>query len=186
MRIAFAGTQSVGKTTLIEDLLQKYPSYRAHDEPIRAVAQLTGEAPPSVPTMAAEERLIRFALERMHEEPAGSCVFYDRSPIDAYAHAILSMESGGDVTPSFLASMRPLVIQSLQCCDLMVFVPMVPTVGDVHDGFRYLDGISRARVDAILSDLLESPSGVAVAAGLPVIRVTGSRNVRVAQVSAIM
>ena len=63
MRIAFAGTQSVGKTTLIEDLLEEHPSYRAHDEPIRAVAKLTGEPPPSVPTMAAEERLIRFALD---------------------------------------------------------------------------------------------------------------------------
>ena len=186
MRIAFAGTQSVGKTTLIEDLLRAYPSYRAHDEPIRAVANLTGEPPPAVPTMAAEERLIRFALDRMNEEPPGACVLFDRSPVDAYAHAILSMETGGDVTASFLASMRPLVIQSLKCCDVMVYVPMAPNVGDVHDGFRYLDATSRARVDSILSDVLESPSGVAAAAGVPVIRVHGARDARVDQLSAIM
>ena len=57
MRLVFAGTQSVGKTTLVEDLERSLDGYRIEEEPIRAVARLTGEPPPTVPTRAAEARL---------------------------------------------------------------------------------------------------------------------------------
>ena len=182
MRIAFAGSQSVGKTTLIEDLLEALPEYRAHDEPIRSVARLTGNPPPSIPTMEAEQRLIEFACQRMLAEPHGAKVFYDRSPIDAYAHAILSMEMGGDVVPTFLAEMMPMVVRSLEACELLVFVPIELHVVDEHDGFRYLDESARHRFETILADLLESPHGPAASARVPVMRVRGDRSQRVQQV----
>ncbi len=182
MRIAFAGSQSVGKTTLIEDLLEILPEYRSYDEPIRSVASLTGEPPPSMPTMAAEQRLIEFASERMRGESKGARVLYDRSPIDAYAHAVLSLEMGGDVRPDFLAEMMPLVIESLKSCEYLVFVPIESRVDDVADGFRYLDKSGRSRFEWILEDLLESPYGPAALARVPVVRVRGDRSERAKQV----
>jgi len=182
MRIAFAGSQSVGKTTLIEDLLEVLPDYRSYDEPIRSVAALTGKAPPSIPTMAAERTLIEFASERMRNEPKGAKVLYDRSPIDAYAHAILSMEMGGDVDPAFLMDMMPIVVESLEMCERVVFVPIEPHVGDVADGFRYLDDAGRIRFERILAELLHSPYGPAALARVPVSQVRGNRQHRVEQV----
>ena len=52
MRVVFAGTQSVGKTTLVEDLTARIVGARTEEEPIRAVARATGEPPPPVPTSA--------------------------------------------------------------------------------------------------------------------------------------
>ena len=182
MRIAFAGSQSVGKTTLIGDLLEVLPDYRAHDEPIRAIAKATGAAPPVVPTMDAERKIIEFACTRMLAEPIDGRVLYDRSPIDAYAHAILSMEMGGDVVPGFLKKMMPLVVQSLQACDLVVLVPIESHVDDEADGFRYLDGLGRRRFEAIMTDLLVSPCGPAAKAGVAVASVRGDRRSRVEQV----
>ena len=65
MRIVFAGTQSVGKTTLIEDLRAACPAYRIEEEPIRAVARITGQPPPSIPTRAAERTLVEHGRSRL-------------------------------------------------------------------------------------------------------------------------
>ena len=120
--------------------------------------------------------------EQVLAEPADGDVLYDRSPIDAYAHAILSMETGGDVVPGFLAEMLPLVVRSLQACDCLVLVPIEDHVVDEDDGFRYLDGQGRMRFESIMVDLLESPCGPAARAGVAVARVRGDRRCRVDQV----
>jgi predicted ATPase len=182
MRLVFAGTQSVGKTTLVHDLAAAWPTARVEEEPIRAVARLTGEPPPAVPTKAAERRLIDYGLGRLREvaaAPATGPVLFDRSPLDAYAHAILSMETGGEVDPPFLAEMRPLVAEALSFAHLIVLVPMEAGVGNEADGFRYLDDSNRRRVDAILHDLLRPESGLCTR---PVVVARGDRPTRVAQI----
>jgi len=183
MRLVFAGTQSVGKTTLVHDLAAAWPHARIEEEPIRAVARLTGEPPPAVPTRAAERRLIDYGLGRLRaaaERPnPGEVVLFDRSPLDAYAHAILSMETGGEVDPAFLAEVRPQVVEALSFAHLVVLVPMEPDVGNEADGFRYLDESNRRRVDAILHDLLRPASGLCPR---PVIVVRGDRRGRVGHI----
>ena len=94
MRVVFAGTQSVGKTTLVEDLTARIVGARTEEEPIRAVARATGEPPPPVPTVEAERRIIEHGLARLRAAGPDEVVLFDRSPIDAYAHAVLPMEVG--------------------------------------------------------------------------------------------
>ena len=183
MRLVFAGTQSVGKTTLVHDLAAAWPNARIEEEPIRAVARMTGEPPPAVPTRAAERRLIDYGLGRLRDAAAssraGEVVLFDRSPLDAYAHAILSMETGGEVDPPFLAEMRPRVVEALSLAHLVVLVPLESGVGNEADGFRYLDESNRRRVDAILADLLHPAVGLCPR---PVLVVRGARADRVAQI----
>ena len=183
MRIVFAGTQSVGKTTLVEDLHAACPVFRVEEEPIRAVARATGEPPPAIPTRRAERRLVAYGLERLAATRPGDHVLFDRSPLDAFAHAILSMEIGGEIDPAFLTELRPRVREALANADLVVFVPLEDNVGNRNDGFRYLDESNRRRVDGILKDLL-LPSGRLVLA--PVITVRGDRSTRVDQVRRSM
>jgi nicotinamide riboside kinase len=183
MRIVFAGTQSVGKTTLVEDLHAAFPEFRVEEEPIRAVARATGELPPAIPTRRAERRLVDYGLERLAATKPGDHVLFDRSPLDAFAHAILSMEIGGEINPAFLAKLRPKVQTALSSADLVVFVPIEKGIGNQADGFRYLDESNRRRVDQILNDLL-LPSGHLVEA--PVMTVRGDRPTRVEQVRKFM
>ena len=183
MRIVFAGTQSVGKTTLIEDLQAACPEYRIEEEPIRAVARRTGQPPPSIPTRAAERALVAHGRSRLLATAPGDRVFFDRSPLDAHAHSILSMEIGGEIDPAFLAEIEPRVIEALGHADLVVFVPIERDVGNQPDGFRYLDASNRRRVHSILEDLLLPDRGITRA---PVVRVRGDRATRVRQVRRAM
>lgn len=155
MRIALAGTQSTGKTTLAEAISRRIVCSRVEEEPIRAVARATGEPPPAVPTEAAERRLIAYGTARIEAAPEGRTTIFDRSPLDAYAHAILSAEIGGPVGRTFLAEMRPRVAAPLDLLDLVVFVPLDPALANEEDGFRYLDPAGRRRVDEIIRDLLD-------------------------------
>ena len=183
MRIVFAGTQSVGKTTLVEDLHEACPEFRIEEEPIRAVARATGEPPPAVPTREAERRLVEYGLKRLASTHPSDHVLFDRSPLDAHAHAVLSMEIGGEIDPEFLAELQPKVRAALSHADLVVFVPLENGVGNQNDGFRYLDESNRRRVDRILADLLMPSTGLVAA---PVITVRGDRSTRVDQVRRSM
>lgn len=179
VRIVLAGTQSVGKTTLAGDLAEAWPRARIEEEPIRAVARETGEAPPAVPTLAAERRIIEYGLGRLRSASTEETVIFDRSPLDAYAHAILSMEIGGPIDPPGLAELRPPVIEAMNLADLVVLVPLEFGIGNEEDGFRYLDESNRRRVDRILADLLRPESGVRRG---PVAIARGDRPTRVEQV----
>lgn len=183
MRIVFAGTQSVGKTTLIEDLHAACPGYRIEEEPIRAVARMTGQPPPTIPTRAAERTLVDHGRSRLLATAPGDRVLFDRSPLDAHAHSILSMEIGGEIDPAFLAEIEPRVIEALGHADLIVFVPIERDIGNQPDGFRYLDASNRRRVHSILEDLLLPDRGITRA---PVVRVRGDRATRVDQVRRAM
>ena len=179
MRIVFAGTQSVGKTTMIGDLATAWPTAMIEEEPIRAVARLTGETPPTVPTVEAERRLIDHGLGRLRAADGDETILFDRSPLDAYAHAVLSMEIGGPISLADLVGLRPLVIEAMSLADLVVLVPIDPAVGDEADGFRYLDASNRRRVDRILAELLRPEAGFRSG---PVAITRGDRASRVAQV----
>ena len=179
MRLVFAGTQSVGKTTLVGDLASAWPGARIEEEPIRAVARATGEPPPAVPTVEAERRIIEYGLGRLRAAVDGDLVLFDRSPLDAYAHAVLSMEIGGPITPRDLQSLKPAVVEAMSIADLVILVPIDPAVDDEADGFRYLDAANRRRVDRILAELLRPDSGLRRG---PVAVVRGDRPTRVAQV----
>ena len=178
MRLVFAGTQSVGKTTLIDDLAATWPAARVEEEPIRAVARATGEPPPAVPTVEAERRIIDHGLARLRAAGDRELVLFDRSPLDAYAHAVLSMEIGGPITPADLQSLRPAVIEAMTIADLVILVPIESRVDDEADGFRYLDAANRRRVDHILAELLRPEAGLRSG---PVAVVRGDRATRVAR-----
>ena len=179
MRVVFAGTQSVGKTTLVEDLTARIVGARTEEEPIRAVARATGEPPPPVPTVEAERRIIEHGLARLRAAGPDEVVLFDRSPIDAYAHAVLSMEVGGPISPTDLAALRPPVIEATALADLVVLVPLGPDLDDEADGFRYLDAARRRRVDLILAELLRPEAGIRRG---PVAVARGDRPTRVEQV----
>ena len=179
MRIALAGTQSTGKTTLAAALAERLDDAQVEEEPIRAVARATGQPPPKIPTEAAEERLIDYGTARIDAASAGRTTIFDRSPLDAYAHAILSAEMGGPVGVEFLGRMRPRVSAALDRLDVVVFVPLDPTLVNEADGFRYLDDASRRRVDRILADLLDPFRPITRS---PVLVVRGGVQERVARV----
>lgn len=169
----------MGKTTLAGDLAEAWPHGRIEEEPIRAVARETGEAPPAVPTIAAERRIIEYGLARLRAATMEETVIFDRSPLDAYAHAILSMEIGGPIDPVGLAALRTPVIEAMTLADLVVLVPLASGIGNEEDGFRYLDESNRRRVDRILAGLLRPEAGLRRG---PVVIARGDRRTRVRQV----
>ena len=115
-------------------------------------------------------------LDRLRAARPDETVVFDRSPLDAYAHAVLSHEIGGPIGAADLTDLRPLVSEAMAMADLVVLVPLEPGVGNEADGFRYLDDVDRRRVDSILHDLLRPERGLRKG---PVARVVGDRAARV-------
>ena len=115
-------------------------------------------------------------LARLRAARPEETVVFDRSPLDAYAHAILSHEIGGPIGRNDLVDLRPWVVEAMAMAELVVLVPLEPGVGNEADGFRYLDDGDRRRVDTILHDLLRPETGLRQG---PVARIVGDRDARV-------
>src|SRR5687768_741349 len=84
MRVAFAGTHRVGKTTLLEAVAARLPGYVALEEPYRILEE-TGHEFSDPPTVEDFERQLHESIAMMAEAPARA--LFDRSPLDFVAYA---------------------------------------------------------------------------------------------------
>ncbi|HEY0853445.1 MAG TPA: AAA family ATPase [Devosia sp.] len=123
MRIAVTGTHGSGKTTLVEDFLERHPGYEHEQEPYLALAQ-TGIAfadGASLPDL--EEQLTQsVALVLSHaDEPD---VIFDRCPLDYVGYLeVVAEREGTEWEPS--GKLLGRIEKALASLDLIVFVPLL-------------------------------------------------------------
>jgi predicted ATPase len=115
MRIAFSGTHQVGKTTLLEAVAARSPSYRAIEEPYRLLED-EGYELSDPPTREDFERQLRRSIEAVAEAPRDALL--DRCPLDfaAYLRA-----TDGDFE---LDDWRAELAEAMESLDLIVVVPL--------------------------------------------------------------
>lgn len=190
MRIAVSGTHSVGKSTLVADLLAALPGYRHEEEPYR---MLRGQYPIKFgkeSTKYCNGVQAYYSISRvLSYRSAGENVVFDRAPVDYIAYSQYTAHFGEtDLDEGFVASLVEPVRESLANLDLIVFVP-ISKHHPMHleaDGIRPVDPTYRVHVDKDFKAIYrEGAFGVfgGERRGLPrVLEVQGSREERVAQV----
>jgi predicted ATPase len=194
MRIAVSGTHSVGKSTLVADLLAALPGYRHEEEPYRA---LRGQYPIKFgkeSTRYCNGLQTYYSISRaLSYRSSADCVVFDRAPVDYIAYSQYTAHYGEtDLDKGFVASLVEPVRDSLVNLDLIVFVP-ISKHHPMHleaDGIRPIDPTYRVHVDKDFKAIYrEGAFGLLDARrkGNPrVLEVQGSREERVAQVLAEM
>jgi len=191
MRIAVSGTHSVGKSTLVWDLIKAFPGYVREEEPYRALCKIYPIKFGQDSTRYCNGLQVYYALGRAQTYPKKARVIYDRCPVDFIPYSMYTARKGKtDIDRAFVKSLVEPVRQSLRSLDLIVFVP-ISTRHPIHlenDGIRPLDKEYRSEVDrdfkrvyrTALYDLFKEP-------GAPrVVEITGSREDRVAQLRRIV
>ena len=195
MLIAVSGAQSVGKSTLVADLAaaflarqdeQNYTgACRVEGEPFRALKDSLGLVS-GAQLMSPEDEL---ALIEYHSQRLTACcesstreavVVFDRCGVDALAHSIVAQAAGNAAfTSAWVARIEAACLDALTRIDLLVVVPVEDRVPLVSDGVRSTDRPYQLAVDAAIG---EWSSSHCTAAGVELMRCTGARDERVAQV----
>jgi predicted ATPase len=191
MRIAVSGSHSLGKSTLVDDWVARYPEFTREEEPYRALG-LYG--PYQILFRDESTRLhngiqLYYSLSRVHRYAAQSDdVIFDRAPVDYLAYSQYTADAGStDIDDAFVMSMVQAVIESLDRLDIIAFVPKSDEwpVEMEADGIRPTDYAYRDAVDAVFTQIYrEGRYGVISGERHPlVVELVGSRPDRLDQLA---
>ena len=159
MRIAISGSQSLGKSTVVNQWMERYPNYRREEEPYRALS-LYG--PYTIAFREASTRLqnglqLYYNIGRVQRYClATDNVIFDRAPVDYLAYSMYTAAQGlSDIDDGFVESMVPAVRESLDRLDLLAFVPKSEQwpVAMEDDGIRPVDHAYRDDVDLFFKQI---------------------------------
>ncbi len=197
MRIAVSGTHSVGKSTLVHDLIGALPGYFREEEPYRALREQYPIKFGKESTKYCNGVQVFYNITRVmtYRSPEDRVVF-DRCPVDYIAYSLYTAHHREtDLDEAFVKSLVEPVRQSLRSLDLIVFVP-VSKHHPMHleaDGIRPVDPSYRTQVDHHFKAIYrENAFGLfdeasrAKGAGPRLIEVQGSREERIQQVRDAM
>ena len=141
MRVAISGTHGVGKSTLIEEFLQKHPEFVHEPEPYTVLVEDLGEEFAAEPCVEDFRRQLDFNIERLIQHAASDNVIYERCPVDflAYIHAL---------DPQIAEALMESVSEAMQHLDLIVYLPLEATT----DEFPKLQRAVDRRLSSILRE----------------------------------
>ena len=191
MRIAVSGSHSLGKSTLVDDWVARYPQFTREEEPYRAL----GLYGPYQILFRDESTTLHngiqlyYSLSRVHRYAAqADDVIFDRAPVDYLAYSQYTADAGStDIDDAFVMSMVAAVIESLDRLDIIAFVPKSDEwpVEMEADGIRPTDYAYRDAVDAVFKQIYrEGRYGVISGERHPlVVELVGSREDRLDQLA---
>lgn len=159
MRIAISGSHSLGKSTIVNDWVAKFPQYQREEEPYRA---LSLDGPYEILFRDESTKLhngiqLYYNIGRVNQYArSNSDVIFDRSPVDYIAYSqYTANQNSTDIDSAFVESMVPAVKESLEHLDILAFVPKSDQwpVEMEDDGIRPVDTNYRDDVDTIFKQI---------------------------------
>ena len=152
MRIAISGTACQGKTTLVKDFLDLWPSYTTPEKTYRSVLQENNLSHSSKTNKETQRKILDFMIEEQQKYRSSDNVIFDRCPLDNLVYSMWACEqNNSDIDEEFVSSCIPLVRESFRNLDIIFFIPItkVAAVETVEDGIRDTDQKIIEEVDHI-------------------------------------
>ena len=139
MRIAISGTACQGKTTLVKDFLDQWPSYKTPTKTYRDIIRDNNLEHSSKTNKDTQRKILDFMIEEQQKYRSNDNVIFDRCPLDNLVYSMWACEQpDSDIDEDFVKSCMPLVRESFRNLDIIFFVPItkVAPIGIVEDGIR--------------------------------------------------
>ncbi|HEX7190995.1 MAG TPA: AAA family ATPase [Thermoanaerobaculia bacterium] len=177
MRIAVSGTHCSGKTTLVEDFLQRHPEYVHEPEPYEWLAEAQGAAFSAEPCAADVWQQLELSVERLSTHAPGSKVIAERSPLDFLAYLEALLHLGREDTSRMLDEARVLVRRGLTSLDLVVVLPL-----NDEDGIETPESEDpelRQSMNVSLLEVIENEWNCLSSGHVRLAEITGTRQQRV-------
>lgn len=150
MRIAVSGTHCSGKTTLVEDFLERHPEYTHEPEPYE-LAEAQGAGFSAELTAADVWQQLEISVERLSAYAPGSNVIAERCPIDflAYLEALNVLRR--EDTSRMLNAARECMSRGMASIDLLIVLPLTDEIEAPEDE----DPKLRAAMNRSLLEIVE-------------------------------
>ena len=152
MRIAISGTACQGKTTLIKDFLDQWPSYKTPKKTYRDIIKENNLDHSSKTNKKTQWDILNFMIEEQQKYRTGQNVIFDRCPLDNLVYSIWAeQQPDNDIDEKFVSKCIPLVRESFRNLDIIFFTPItkVSPVAIEEDDLRDTDAEIIESIDNI-------------------------------------
>lgn len=157
-KIAVSGTANQGKTTLISDILQTWPSFIQPDKTYRDVIKEKGLVINKLGTKESQKAILDFMVEQVTNNYGNKTVLFDRCPWDNLIYSLWLYETGkSDIDEAFIKYSIDQVKESCRYLDLILFIPMTKhhVVPIVPDGKREVDPVYIEEIDHLFKAVFQ-------------------------------
>jgi len=152
MRIAISGTACQGKTTLIRDFLDQWPSYTTPEKTYRDIIKENNLDHSSKTNKKTQKNILDFMIKEQKKYRNSDNVIFDRCPLDNLIYSMWATEQSElDIDNKFVKKCIPLVRESFRNLDIIFFTPItkVAPVQLEEDDLRDSDPKITEEIDCI-------------------------------------
>jgi hypothetical protein len=125
MRIAISGSACQGKSTLINDIIKKWPMYKRSEESYRKVIREENIPLNEEVTEEGQWRILNCLIDDIQKTSKDDYILFDRCPLDNLVHSLWA--NGKDstkVSDEFIKKCIPLVQETMHAIDIIFFTPI--------------------------------------------------------------
>lgn len=156
MRLAISGTANQGKSTLIQDFLVEWPSYKTESTNYRTLLKEEKLPHSKLATKDSQWKILNLMVDELQKYSKKDKVIFDRCPIDNLVYSMWCMEKNtGDIDKEFIDKCIPIVRESMRHLDIIFFTPITkaaPVKLQLKDT-REVDEVYIKEIDAIFKAL---------------------------------
>lgn len=157
MKVAVVGSQNVGKSTLIDDIVEAMPKFTKPTWTYRdAIKEAGVEDSINRKTNITSQKIIFDALAS-EVQHAGPYTILDRCVMDAVAYTMWPGWYGTeetDITEQAVQNMTKTAEEIMELYDLIVYIPVDESIEFEPDNFRDVDPDYRLQMSALFEQLL--------------------------------
>lgn len=157
MKIAIIGAQNVGKTTLIQSFLKKWPMYKTTSKTYRDILKEKNLQHSSNTTAETQLLILDWMTQTLEENKNEKYVIYDRCPLDNLVYTLHATEKDL-VSEDVLGVTVDIVRRSLKNLDIIFWIKYDPAIKIVSDGTRDTNLNYIREIDDIFTGLYEQYS----------------------------
>jgi len=125
MRIAISGSACQGKSTLIDDIIKKWPMYKRSDESYRKIIKEENIPLNDQVTEDGQWRILNCLLNDIQKTSKDDYVLFDRCPLDNLVYSLwANSKNSSQISDEFIKKCIPLIKETMHSLDIIFFTPI--------------------------------------------------------------
>jgi hypothetical protein len=152
MRIAISGTANVGKTTLVQDFLKRWPNFKTTTGSYRDKLDPNNHSSKTTPEV--QRAILDWFVEQYKQFGPEDNVIYDRCTLDNLVYTFWCVHNE-KFDSKFADECIPIVRESLRNLDVIFYIPFDESIQIINDGTREADAGYIREVDAFFRVMYE-------------------------------
>ena len=191
MRIAISGSACQGKSTLIDDIIKKWPMYKRSDESYRKIIKDESIPLNKEVTEEGQWRILNCLIDDIQKTTADDYVLFDRCPLDNLVYSLWANgKNTNQISDEFIKKCIPLVKETMHALDIIFFTPITkfsPIPKEARET-RNIDEVYIKEIDNLFKAIEHSYTRTGASPFFPdedrppIIEVFGTREERIAMI----